>query len=490
MCRNSKWITNKYNGQSYWVECGHCKACLQKKAAKRVKRINHATLAHPFALFCHLTYDDDHVPYIKSSELKSELERLSSEKSNNICLNIYRSFGYRRRIVKTLTSEDFLVQGNTYPDWSKYVNDLLPFLRCKVRSRNVGSFHRDCVGVLWLRDVQNFFKRLERYCFRHGFRGKYQYFYATEYGGLYKRPHIHFLLFCDPKDDAFLRRAVISCWKNCDMSRSFRQFDGRYRKPIEVAKNPAKYVASYVNSRDDVSPFLRDSKPFTLRYRFSNGLGCDFKEFLYDSVLQKVESRHTTFNIRKVVQGVSTICTFPVPNYVLSRYWPKFKGYSNLLPYEVERVAFHPFSIYKYRSKLGLTFEECFNICRTILKIKSRYVYNESFPWSENINREFDYAKAYVNVWKYRALDAIRQSYDDVKTTIDLFEHFNNVQDYIAGRFYHESLTWIPSPKFVDSNPNNFVRTRSLNDIMVKNYESYVKHHKIKSQYYEKLEYE
>ena len=66
MCTNRIKVTNKYVGRSFYVDCGHCPACLQRKANKSCRKIiSEYGRPHSFMCFVTLSYDNDHIPYIQ-----------------------------------------------------------------------------------------------------------------------------------------------------------------------------------------------------------------------------------------------------------------------------------------------------------------------------------------------------------------------------------------------------------------------------------------
>lgn len=69
MCTNTRYLRNKYTGKSFVCNCGHCKSCLQEKAAARTLRIRSEYDDQHIVLFVTLTYDRISCPYICKSDI-------------------------------------------------------------------------------------------------------------------------------------------------------------------------------------------------------------------------------------------------------------------------------------------------------------------------------------------------------------------------------------------------------------------------------------
>ena len=90
MCINKKRFYNKWLHSWQWVDCGHCSACLQKKANKRTMRIKSAIYPGYVTLFVTLTYRNINIPYIRKDEIKENVPYI----------NVYRDCSVRRVRIK------------------------------------------------------------------------------------------------------------------------------------------------------------------------------------------------------------------------------------------------------------------------------------------------------------------------------------------------------------------------------------------------------
>ena len=69
MCTHRKEITNPYTGKKLIVNCGMCPACRQEKAIKRTMRIKNHYDDKLSCAFVTLTYRNECIPYIRSTDL-------------------------------------------------------------------------------------------------------------------------------------------------------------------------------------------------------------------------------------------------------------------------------------------------------------------------------------------------------------------------------------------------------------------------------------
>lgn len=471
MCQNNKFIRNKYDGREYFVPCGHCESCRQERANRHVKRILHEQMtSSSIGVFITLSYENDYVPYILKSEVDGFINNpfdfdLSVRRGNND--NCIFSFSY----------DDFLDNENQF-----YLNGLntdFKFIRKKCRNGKYKVLN-DRVSVVYLRDIQLFFKRLKINLFRSGYQGYFSYYYASEYGERYNRAHFHILAFVDKEYYDKFKLLVNKSWPYADLLK-FRKGENGFRQSIEVAKNPAKYVASYLNCSSYLPSFLQKVKPFKPFTHFSNGFGCFLSEFSLSSIIEKVNRGNLRYNYTKVVGGLSTVCSARIPKYVLSRYFPKFKGYSLVSSDEIIRIIEQPGELYKCKrivEKFGK--DDLDNIFNFVCNLRKR---------AKNFNTDCifeDWLFTYPRVWSIYASESIVDSYNDVQSYNDLWYHFDNINVYYSGDVRNDFLDNVPLPSFVVPNPNDFPLRKARTDKLKKDFQDSVKHHVIKNSYYEK----
>lgn len=466
MCTNSRFIRNSFDGRRYLVSCGHCEACRQEKADLHVKRILHEQISSPsVGVFITLSYENQFVPYIKKSDVLDFVY-------NKECLTIPI---YRDGKVISKPCYDDLSPCFDFYDSPGALD--FKFIRKKLNN-GCYRFLKDKVSVVYLRDIQLFFKRLKIRLVRDGYSGYFSYYYASEYGEKYNRCHFHILAFVDKDYYQRFRLLVDKSWDYADLLKFKKQPDSTYRQSIEVAKNPSKYVSSYLNCRDYLPAFLQKLKPFKPFTHFSNGFGCNFKEFTLPSLLEKIYSGTLRFNYTKVVGGVSTISSARIPKYVLNRFFPKFKGYRYLSSDALVDFIRQPLSVFKNfefirrlsRSDISNLFSIVVRLKRKILRAGVNYL---------------DWLFAYPRVWSIYASESIVDSYDGIRCSDDLFTHYDNIVEYYSGDVRNDFLDGFPFPSRVFVDPNDFPARVYKSDMLRKKFIDSVKHHVVKNSYYE-----
>ena len=319
MCTNLRWIHNKYVDSNILVKCGYCKACLQEKANKRATRLKNEISSQNLALFVTLTYDRYSCPYIRYQDVQERLDPLP----------VYRDCSIRRDPVSHLFVRNLKTYEISSEDCVNYdyrVN-YLPYLK-RSKGRKI--------GVCIFKDVQDFNKRLrinlhrlnEKYKIESPnlvFDEKYRIYNTFEYGERTHRPHIHLLLFIKPSLYQVFKSAIIKSWPFADRIRT--------EANIQIARDAASYVASYVNCGSKLPRFIAAN--FPPKHSFSQGLGTGCDSFQLDSILKNVDRQNMSYNIKTFKDGIPCSVNLPVPKYVINRYFPLFKGYSRLTDGEI-----------------------------------------------------------------------------------------------------------------------------------------------------------
>ena len=305
MCTNTRLVRNRYTGKMIRVACGKCPACQQKKAALRANRIRNNSMNGYVPLFVTLTYDNMFVPFVRRDEL-CEGEHV----------NVYRDCSLRwykgKFIIKNSPS---VLDSVLIPEGTDFYG--LQDLNGKP----------DCIGVIYLKDVQDFLKRLRITFFRkYGYQLKLSFFACHEYGGDTYRPHSHLLLYVRQDDAQKTAALVSSCWSY--------DFRNPKRLRLEVARNAASYVASYVNSGASFPPLLKIDS-FRQRCHQSKSFGIGLHCFTLTELLKKVDFRDLSYSRKVVKDGVPRLDYIPVPKYVINRYFPIFKGRCRFIDNEI-----------------------------------------------------------------------------------------------------------------------------------------------------------
>lgn len=414
MCTHQKYIYNKYIHKSILVKCGKCEACQQEKAARRASRIRNNCSFGLIPLFVTLTFTNDYVPYLTYDELDS----------------VTNFFGVHRSKTHRYYRYNSIVKDAPYSVQDVYIED---DFKDTTGIRHLKHL-KDKFGVCLYEDVKKFFKRLRiNYEREFAKRPLFSYYACTEYGGKSQRPHIHLLLFVPISEEKAYRSLILKSWPYADSNRT--------KQYIEVARNAASYIASYVNCGSSF-PKLFKTRLFRQKHSYSKGFGTVLDCFSLASILDKVDKGSLTFSSKSVDQlGNERIVNLPIPEYVLNRYFPRFKGYSRLAPDEVQGVLLSPkllrFSLGKYGESLDVSEEEARRL--TVRLTHAFEDYQSIFP---NKNY-FDYIIDYERVQRCYRSTVLFLSYADIVAIEDFSDFYTNWSDYEFKKVHSISLDCI-----------------------------------------------
>lgn len=450
MCTHRRWITNRYTHIQFLSNCGKCPSCLQEKAYKRSYRIKNEVSPDRIALFVTLTYDRASCPYVLESDVKSRVDSLP----------VYREYYTRRVPVKTRQGVKYLDKRyfelqllNTiyFPDYES-----LDYRRRLPRSL---SYRKGKIGVCYYPDVQLFKKRLNI-----NLRRKYNYdeeivcYSCSEYGETTARPHFHLLFFIRPHHEALFRAAISEAWPFASHHRT--------EKYIEVARDVANYIATYVNSGTDFHRFL--STNFKAKHSYSKDFGVRSKLFSLDSILSFIERRDMSFLRPVGRKGQEQYISVSVPKYVINRFFPLFKGYSRFTDSSVLDVLSSFIQSGKFgHFSLKTGFSEEFKLMdysfSDLYKISVRLynAYRKFCSLYSDIGIA-SYAMLYREAWKvYKATNWKLWYSDD---SVPLMYRYDNsayyLHDFTAFDFDDRPF-WSSAPPIYDANqyPANIQRT-------------------------------
>lgn len=445
MCVNKKKIFNRYANQWLYVNCGCCDACLQEKANLRATRIrNHAQSTGQIGVFVTLTYSNDFVPYIRKSEIEFGKD-----------INVYRDYDVRRvNLKRTTCGFDTVLRKSANIDPIDTCslafhseNALKRYSLAPVSMRNLPSLRKadpDKVGIALYSDFQKFYKRLHINYERNYKRKLDTSFYAcTEYGETYRRPHIHAVMFCKPEEFQQFRSCICSSWSYDD-----NVLD------VQIARNCASYVASYVNCGSDFPRLLKEF--FRPRCAYSRNFGLDSRAFTLEAILSKIKQGDLRYTCTRILDGILEPALLPIPYYVLHRYFPKCKGYSRLSPDETYRNLISDcFPLCERASELGISSAE---IRQYATRLRNCYDRFRSFHLSRGSDATiFDYAIAHDAAWRAYYSTLIKQSHKDAGLFPygNDYEFYYNIEDVYKGKI---KSVLPPPPPDVDRlySPNHF----------------------------------
>lgn len=416
MCTNSRYVLNKYTRKRILVPCGKCDSCKQEKAAAYASRIRNASLKGFVPVMVTLTYSNDFVPYVYLDDL------------NKLDIPVYRDyvidtkFGVRSK-VRT-DSPEITVYNELYFD-DDSPHDLRKGCKCLKHTH-------DRVGVLLFKDFQDFFKRLRLVLKRkYNYENKVIYWICTEYGSKSLRPHAHFICYVRSDSVKSFRSAVIESWSFSDWSRP--------SKSIQIARNAASYVASYVN-RGACFPKVLENSVFAPKHSMSKGFGCDVDFFNLPSLLVKVKQSDLRYYITSFHDGERINTPVLVPKYVVNRYFPRFKGDSYLLNDEIREFLFVPERVrFIIRSRNRLVAWNADDTHRISVMLQ-----NSLLRFADLLNMDYDdayyvYPFYYVDVWSCYHSNLLKFSYDRI-TCIDDYQNFYENANILSSKYFVSDL--------------------------------------------------
>lgn len=473
MCQSFRFIYNRYNRRKVLVSCGKCPACRQEKANKRTSRIKNNFSSGSIALFVTLTYTNDYIPYISKEQLLSDDLDVKVYRDAECRYTFSRYAGYK--FVKSVGTRCI---GSTF---------LQPYERTVSAVNSLSHLKggsSDKVSVCFLPDAQNFIKRLRQVLIRnYEIKNKFTYFLASEYGSYTKRAHMHLLLFVPTCYEAQFRKAILAAWPYADSSRT--------EKYIEVARNAASYVSSYVNGSLSLPACLQASM-FKSKHTFSHGFGTFLDCFSLNSILQKIDSGSLYYYSKQTFDGNTSFVNLSIPEYVLNRYFPKHKGFGRFTSSQLFDILCKPETISNYQDPIKTSVlnvdEKCFFVTNNVgfkfFNPLYHYTPKEAYRIYvslENAYQRFfavtglsriDYALYYQKAWSLRFSQILRDSFDGI-------EDFSN--------FYENAVEYVNSPSsaptldfsLMELNPNNlpFLFEQHVNNIML--FDKYDKSRKI-----------
>lgn len=457
MCTHSRYIYNKYINRSILVPCGKCPSCQQAKANLRALRIrNHNQDAHNLSLFVTLTYSNDFVPYVKSSDLFN----LSPIMENAVNIPVFRDKGIKvtshHEVGSFLSSE------------------------CRPYCHNIPELRRKkgCTGIILWSDVQKFIKRLRIYLQRYfNYHEKISYIAVGEYGKHTYRPHFHLLIYFPKASLEDVRPFIIKAWPFGDMQRA--------NKRIQIAIDASSYLASYLAKSANL-PKIFESPAFRQKHSHSLHFGVGSSAFQLASILEKVDRGDCSYNREIFKDGKPVLVALPIPQYVIGRFFPKFKGYSSFAPDEIHELLRLPRQLWNKKGRYlgdifirnGSKVIELLNRVTQFLPSELCYNYDDYHKFVVHLRNcvdyyikttgktIYDYAIDYNRVWTTRSSYVLKHSYDNVTSFADFYE---NAVDFVHNIYIAPTLR---TDVFYEINPNArsmVVRTgEKLSDMYLK----------------------
>lgn len=457
MCTNQREIVNKYTGHKLYVKCGKCPACLQEKAAFRVTRIKSQDSPELECVLVGLTYRRHDAPYVyRDSAYKFSKGLLVDDKGNYKPLNVWRDNNYR----KIRISSDYKIgYRNTGPKLLCQIDPVFVDFNGKQVAGTVDfSGNKDLryldgkIGICYYPDVQDFMARLRQNLKRkynitewYGNTKSLSAYCCSEYGTKTLRPHFHLLLWIPKGTFEIFRSAIIESWPYGDLQ--------KFERAVEKAFRAATYVASYVNCKSDFPQFLKTY--FKPKHSYSKGFGCNNHFFVLRSILERYNRGNLNLFVQKTINGYPSVVELPTPQYVISRYFPLFKGYNRLTPatalFTMQRLA-----RFNYAEKDELTLMGANTACIHELTKEVHLSRQDMYKISVRLTNAYkrfcacapadydgfsldDYLRLHLKVWSLYHANVLRLSMTN--PDIPLEEKYDNLEE-IKVRCFPDRTLW------------------------------------------------
>lgn len=411
MCKHRHYIYNPYSRKKVLVNCGKCSECQQEKATQRANRIRNHCPHGMLAFFVTLTYSNDYVPYIRLSDLRSYDISSTYEipvYRNNECRVVYS----KRNGCRFKRDEGVREIHRCFiPDKFRYDSSLFGLTPLRGMSS-------DCIGVCLNSDIQKFFKRLSINLKRkYNYDKPLNYWYCSEYGSFFHRPHFHALIFFPYDWEDRFRNAIFESWSYSIQSVK--------EAGLEIAKNVASYLSSYCAKHARSNEFEQNS-PYKQKHACSLGFGVVLDCFNLSEILSRADRGNLYYYSQKKLDGKSSVIKLLYPSYVIGRYFPKFKGCCKLSLSRLESLLRFPERANEYLTEYELgnylytyTPKETYRI---YVRLENAYL---RFHQETGLNR-YDYAYYYIKIWQLRSSLVIRDSYEMVETETDWLSFYEN----------------------------------------------------------------
>lgn len=454
MCTKKKFIINPYTLKGMFVNCGHCPACLQEKALQRTNRIksDRSQDGSTLTLFVTLTYDNKFVPYIIEDGESNELFKEGNDYVRYFPVKRDYNVRYFKGVKK--------VSKNDTPLFQLRVPSEIHLPDSYLRGQNLPK-----IGVCYYKDVQNFIKRL-RLNLPNGIN--FRFYACSEYGPTSARPHFHLLLTIPSKAYGLFASAVVKSWPFADNLRT--------RQYIEVAKDAAAYVSSYVNCSNSLPYFYTGVHEISPSHSFSRGYGVSIPEFTFMGIWQAFQTGSLTYAMPQTISGQSVDRRFLIPRYAIYRAFPKPKGFAYLTSDEVVGLLLRPSNVRLLQGKMKLNPEDLHQIEVQLSNAVKRAENN-------GISR-YDYAFAFPRIWSLRSSESLRQFYDNIKVPSDNLEAYDNLS-MLGVSVSNYTLEDLASSCGVRTlNPNEFYSIQAKTLSLMNAYHSYSKDRKIRNYIY------
>lgn len=282
-------------------------------------------------------------------------------------------------------------------------------------------------------------------------------FNCCEYGSETHRPHFHLLIFIPREVESIFRSVIVESWPYCNQD--------MLRRHIEVARDCASYVSSYVNGNNCLHSLLSNS--FTRqKHSYSKEFGMSCDAFRIEKILDGIDKCSLQFSTTTFADGASVPVRVSVPHYVINRYFPLIKGYSRIaddtLTLYLRSLAssciglqfpryisadFQPFERPGSDFSIIRTFECTYRIDRFAITFINAF---KRFHALTGMSYE-DYIYWYIRARRNYQLSCLKHSFDDVQVPEDLCQHYENIYECVHLEFDDITGENLPTGEYLTS---------------------------------------
>lgn len=453
-----------------YVKCGHCPACLQEKAAKRVRRIKDTTRDDLVCIMVALTYSRNTAPYVDRNEAYEFVNARLPK------LNVYRDCSVR----KVRKPSDWNDYNQVYKfNNSRVILDTVEFDLDSSLSNTKDLKHEfNKIGVCHYKDYQHFIARYRLNLKRHyAYENKLFVYACSEFGSRSLRPHFHLLIIGNKADKKALINAVYESWPFSDLR--------KFPKSVQVAYRASSYVASYVNSGSKFPKFFKDY--FRPKHSYSKGFGLNNPNLSLTSLLQKFQQGSLRFGVLKDANGIPTIINVPFPSYAIHRYFPKFKGYTRIAPStlveNMRRIGRYDYDAFcKSVAPVYLSEEEFYKVNVSLHNAFHRFL--EDCPQDYKYITFEDYYTLHKDVWNCFNSTLLRFHMEN--PDIPLNEKYDNLDVWLSSERGKEILRWsgIDVSSISTCNPNEFSSVINRTNKFEMSFYEHIKHRNVNNEIY------
>lgn len=287
-CEHPLIIYSKHTDSFVRVPCGKCATCCNTRAKRWINRLEAETLNHKYCYMVTLTYDNDHLPAYFYSE---DMEYLEANRDSLERIPL-------RDVIDSCKDE-----------FGEYYSEDLVYLR----SRLAHPLGLPCVCPS---DLSKFFKRFNKYCFKHVTQQyqNFRYFAAWEYGPTTYRPHVHLLVwFDDDRISRVFQEILCQTWTL-----------GRSDASAVYSSGGRSYVAQYLNRPTHLPSFY--SLPcFRQKAQFSRFPSIGSREILAEEVRRIYHDLPVKRTIWNALSA--KYVDLPIDDHIKSGLFPKCPQY-------------------------------------------------------------------------------------------------------------------------------------------------------------------